>query len=120
MIIINIIMIRIVTGTMTVMIKDKALIIGITLRLGITTIDNHIAMIVILRKENIISNEDSISVLINQKVHGSSNTTTTKEVVKMSKIRLHHNMSKENVAVQQCRIANYAGRMGIKSVSNKR
>ena len=41
-----------------------------------------------------------ISVLINQKGHDSSNTTTAKEVVKMHKIILPHNMNKENLAVR--------------------
>ena len=75
MIIGDIKMIGTITDKMTVMIKDKTLITGIFLRKETTTTDNHITVIVIPMKENIISSEDSISVLINQKDHGSSNTT---------------------------------------------
>ena len=57
-------------------------------------------MIVIPMKENIINIEVFISVTIS-----SFNTTTVTEVVKMCRIRLQLNMSKERLAVPQYRIA---------------
>ena len=109
-------MIGTITDKMTVMIKDKTLITGIFLRKETPTTDNHLTVIVIPMKENIISTVVFISVTISQKDHGSFNTTIVKGVVMMCRIRLQRNMSKERLAVQHL-IAIYAGRMGIMQIN---
>ena len=100
MIIGDIKMIRTITDKMTGMIKDKMLITGFFLRKMLTTPDNHITVIVISIKENIIGTEVFISVTISQKDHDNFNTTTVREVVNICRIRLQRNISKQRITVQ--------------------
>ena len=101
MIIGDIKMIGIITNKMTERTKDKTLITKFFLWKETPTTANHIMVIVIPMKVNIISTEVLISVTISPKDRGTFNITTVTEVIKMCRIRLQRNMSKERLAVQQ-------------------
>ena len=117
MIIGDIKMIGTITEKMTERIKDRTRITGIFLRKETPITDNHITVIVIPMRENIISTVVFISITISQKDHDTFNTTIVTEVIKMCRIRLQRNMSKEKLSVRRYRIAIYAGRMGIMQIN---
>ena len=92
MIIGDIKMIGTITDKMTGRTKDKTLITEIFLQKETTTTDNHITVIVIPMRENIINTVVFISVTISPKDHDTFNTTIVTEVIKICKISRQRNM----------------------------
>ena len=85
-------MIGIITDKMTKRIKDRTRKTGTFLWKETPTTDNHITVIVIPMKENIISTMVFINVTISPKDHDTFNTITAIEMIKICRRRIHHNL----------------------------